>query len=184
MDGDLQLDPEDIPRLVRKMTEGYDLVGGWRQERMDSSLKRKLPSAVLNAVLGLATGVRMRDFNCGFKALSGEVVARINRQGDKRRYLVPLLVGLSGRITEIPVSHHPRPSGRSKYTLSRSLALVLHFLALTAAGLPRHPARGQGRAARLLGKAGSAILGGLPRESDRPLFEIREIVERAATLNP
>lgn len=128
MDGDLQFDPEDIPRLVDTVFDGYDLVGGWRRDRKDATLRRKLPSKVINAVIGWTTGVKLRDYNCGFKAVRSEVVRRVNLQGNQRRYLAPLLVNLSDRVKEIPVSHHPRTLGESKYTLSRSLAMILDFI--------------------------------------------------------
>ncbi len=176
MDGDLQLSPEDIPGLVNKVREGYDLVGGWRIHRMDSSLRRKLPSLLFNQVLSLSTGVRLKDYNCGFKAMDRRVAERVGQRGDDRLYLAPLLVDVADRVTEIPVSHHPRAAGSSKYTLARSMGLILRFLKLRARGAIRSASLSDGPAGRILGTARRTILPAETRAEEVPLFVIREML--------
>jgi len=179
MDGDLQLSPEDIPCLVSKVREGYDLVGGWRVHRRDSSLRRKIPSLVFNLVLSRSTGVKLKDFNCGFKAMNRRLVEDVKRRGDERLYLAPLLVELAERVTEIPVAHGSRPTGKSKYTLMKSLALIFRFLkfSIRGPGLMSGdlPVGVEGRTSQAAhGKRLQTVSG----NSANPLFEIRETLSR------
>ena len=174
MDGDLQLCPEDIPRLVNKVWEGYDLVGGRRIRRMDSSLKRKLPSFLFNLILSGSTGVRLHDFNCGFKAMNQGIAESVGLQGERRRYLAPLLVELADRVTEIPVTHSPRTAGKSKYTPARSLALIMDFLKLTVRGTLRPTVSPAGPLRGSLHFAYKAIIRSGGQGSQSPLFVVRE----------
>ena len=130
MDGDLQNDPADIPRLLEKMQEGYDLVSGWRKDRKDKLLLRKIPSKIANRLICSITKVELHDTGCALKAYRGEVVRRINLYGELHRFL-PALARVEGaRITEIPVRHHPRRFGRSKYGISRTFKVIMDLLSL------------------------------------------------------
>ncbi|OAQ21216.1 glycosyltransferase family 2 protein [Thermosulfurimonas dismutans] len=128
MDADLQNDPEDIPRLLAKLEEGYDVVSGWRKDRKDPFLSRKLPSRIANWLIGKITGVKIHDYGCTLKAYRREVIQGIPIYGELHRF-IPVLVDFRGaRITEIPVKHHPRRFGKSKYGLSRTYRVLLDLL--------------------------------------------------------
>lgn len=125
LDADLQNDPEDIPRLLEKIEEGYDVVSGWRRERRDPFLSRRLPSRVANWLIGRITGVKIHDYGCTLKAYRREVIQGIPIYGELHRF-IPVLTDLRGaRITEIPVRHHPRRFGKSKYGISRTYRVLL-----------------------------------------------------------
>ncbi len=128
MDGDLQNDPSDIPRLIQKLEEGYDVVSGWRRQRRDPLFTRKIPSMIANWIIGRATGVRLHDYGCSLKAYRREVVKNISLYGELHRF-IPVLASFYGaRIAEIPVRHHPRRLGQSKYGLSRTYRVILDLL--------------------------------------------------------
>ncbi len=126
LDADLQDDPVEIPRLLAKLEEGFDLVSGWKQDRKDP-LSKTLASKLFNLTVRAATRVDMRDFNCGFKAAHREVYQSIPLYGELHRYIPVLAQDIGYRVAEIPVVHHPRVSGRSKYGIER---LVRGFLDL------------------------------------------------------
>ncbi len=108
LDGDLQNDPADIPLLVGKLREGYDLVSGWRYKRKDSALQRKLPSRIANRLIGRVTGVRLHDYGCSLKAYRREVLSDMRLYGELHRFL-PVLANIEGaRICEVKVNHRPR----------------------------------------------------------------------------
>jgi glycosyltransferase involved in cell wall biosynthesis len=120
MDADLQDEPAEIPRLLAKLEEGYDLVTGWKQSRQDP-LSKRLPSWVANQVTGLVTGLHLHDMNSGLKACRAECAHELRLYGDLHRY-IPVLAHFNGfRVTEIPVVHHKRPFGRSKFGTGRLL---------------------------------------------------------------
>lgn len=120
MDGDLQNDPADIPGVVAKLDEGYDLVAGYREERKDRFLTRTLPSRVANLFIRSLTGVPIRDNGCSLKAYRRELVEQLGLYSDMHRFIPALAVGTAAaRIAQVPVRHHPRRFGRSKYGLSR-----------------------------------------------------------------
>jgi glycosyltransferase involved in cell wall biosynthesis len=127
MDGDLQNDPTDIPRLLEKLDEGYDVVSGWRKERLDSAVRR-LPSRIANWFIGRVTGVRLHDYGCTLKAYRADVIAETRLYGEMHRFLPALAAQTGARIAEIPVRHHPRMSGRSKYGLRRTFKVLLDLL--------------------------------------------------------
>ena len=130
MDGDLQNDPKDIPNLLAKMEEGYDLVSGWRKNRKDKVLLRKIPSKIANKIIGSVTRVNLHDTGCALKAYRSEVVKRINLYGELHRFL-PALARVEGaRIAEIPVNHHARQFGRSKYGITRTFKVIMDLLSL------------------------------------------------------
>ncbi len=127
MDADLQDDPSEIPQLVAKIEEGFDVVSGWKKKRKDP-LSKTLPSKLFNAVTAFFTGIPIHDFNCGLKAYRHEVIEELDLYGELHRY-VPALAGWKGfRITEIEVTHHARLHGESKYGVSRFLAGFLDLL--------------------------------------------------------
>jgi glycosyltransferase involved in cell wall biosynthesis len=127
MDGDLQNDPDDIGRLLEKIDEGYDVVSGWRRNRQDG-FTRRLPSRLANWLIGRVTGVRLHDYGCTLKAYRAEIVRETRLYGEMHRFLPALAYEAGARITEIPVQHHPRTSGRSKYGIGRTVKVVLDLL--------------------------------------------------------
>lgn len=132
LDGDLQNDPRDIPRLVEKLEEGYDLVTGYRQDRQDKLLTRKVPSWVANRIIRWITGVPIRDNGCSLKAYRAEVLSDLHLYSELHRFIPAVAAATSGaRITEIPVRHHPRRFGESKYGLSRTWRVLLDLLTVT-----------------------------------------------------
>jgi glycosyltransferase involved in cell wall biosynthesis len=128
LDGDLQNDPEDIPRLLAKLDEGYDLVSGWRKKRQDDAVKRLLPSKIANWLIGKVTGVKLHDYGCSLKAYRSELVADMNLYGELHRFLPALAYIEGAKITEIPVNHHARRFGKSKYGLGRTIRVVMDLL--------------------------------------------------------
>ncbi|MFN8222737.1 MAG: glycosyltransferase family 2 protein [Gaiellales bacterium] len=137
IDGDLQDDPAEIPRLLAKLDEGYDLVSGWKASRQDP-LSRRLPSRVFNRVVGAVSGTRLHDMNCGLKAFTAEVADELAIYGELHRF-IPLLAADRGfRIAEIPVHHRPRAHGRSRYGLERYLRGLLDLLTVVFLSRYRH----------------------------------------------
>jgi len=124
MDADLQDDPGEIPNLVAKLDEGYDLVSGWKKVRHDP-ITKTFPSRMWNRMVSLISGIKLHDFNCGLKAYRKEVVKDLRVYGEMHRFL-PVLAKWSGfRVTEIPVKHHPRKYGKTKFGASRFLSGIL-----------------------------------------------------------
>jgi glycosyltransferase involved in cell wall biosynthesis len=137
IDGDLQDDPAEIPRLLVKLEEGFDLVSGWKTHRRDP-LTRRLLSRVFNGVVGWVSGVHLHDMNCGLKAYRAEVVRGLRLYGELHRF-VPVLAHHRGyRIAELPVNHRPREHGRSRYGLERYLRGFLDLLTVSFIGRYRH----------------------------------------------
>lgn len=130
LDADLQNDPADIPALLAKLEEGYDVVSGWRRDRQDRFLDRRLPSIVANWLISMVTGVHLHDYGCSLKAYRRELLADVRLYGELHRFLPALAHGLGARVTEIPVSHSPRHFGRSKYGISRTIKVLLDLLAV------------------------------------------------------
>jgi len=128
MDGDLQNDPDDIPLLLAKLEEGFDVVSGWRKDRQDNALKRNAPSIMANRLISFVSGVRLHDFGCSLKAYRREVVEGVRLYGEMHRFL-PIYAGWHGAaITEVVVRHAARTSGSSKYGLERVLKVVADLL--------------------------------------------------------
>lgn len=128
LDGDLQNDPADILPLVAKLNEGYDLVSGWRRKRQDAALTRLLPSKIANLIIGKVTGVKIRDYGCSLKAYRAELVADMKLYGELHRFLPALAFIEGARVTEVPVRHHARQHGQSKYGLGRTFRVVMDLL--------------------------------------------------------
>lgn len=118
MDGDLQDDPDEIPKFLAKLEEGYDLVSGWKRVRRDPWHK-VLPSRIFNAVMRRATGLRLHDMNCGFKCYRGELARSLRIYGDQHRFIPVFAAHRGFRVAEVEIRHHPRRHGRSKYGVSR-----------------------------------------------------------------
>ncbi len=127
MDGDLQNDPADIPRLLAKLDEGFDVVSGWRKNRQDS-LRRRLPSAIANSLISWISGVRLHDYGCSLKAYRRDVIKTVRLYGEMHRF-VPIYASWQGaRVAELPVMHHARTHGKSKYGLERTVKVVLDMI--------------------------------------------------------
>lgn len=161
MDGDLQDDPQELPRFVAAIQAGDDVVSGWKRTRHDP-LGKTLPSKVFNAITSRASGIPLHDFNCGFKAYRREVFEAVHLYGELHRF-VPVLAHAYGfRIGEIEVTHHPRRFGHSKYGARRFLRGVLDlFTVLTVTRYGRKPGHLFGAGGLLLGTLGIGILAGL-----------------------
>jgi glycosyltransferase involved in cell wall biosynthesis len=130
MDGDLQNNPKDIPTLVRKLDEGYDLCSGWRKERKDPLFSRKIPSWWANKLISMFTGIRLHDYGCTMKAYRREIIEGVRLYGEMHRFL-PIYASWQGaRITEIPILHYPRTSGKSKYGFGRVYKTILDLMVL------------------------------------------------------
>jgi len=128
LDADLQNDPADIPRLLAKLEEGYDVVSGWRVERRDPFLTRRFPSLVANWLISEITGVRLHDYGCSLKAYRREVVKNIRLYGELHRFIPALASWMGVQVTEVPVNHRPRKFGQTKYGLSRTIRVLLDLL--------------------------------------------------------
>ena len=128
MDGDLQNDPADIPRLVAKIHEGFDVVSGWRRDRKDTFISRKIPSLLANALISRQTGVHLHDYGCTLKAYRREVLDGINLYGEMHRFVPALASQFGAKVTELPVNHFPRLHGVSKYGISRTMRVVLDLM--------------------------------------------------------
>ena len=130
IDADLQNDPADIPALLEKMAEGYDVVSGWRVDRQDRFLDRRLPSIMANRLIAWTTGVAIHDNGCSLKAYRREVLVDVRLYGEMHRFLPALAYAAGARVTEIPVRHYPRRFGKAKYGLSRTVKVFLDILAV------------------------------------------------------
>jgi len=128
LDGDLQNDPADIPRLLSKLAEGYDVVSGWRHDRQDGALKRNLPSRVANWLISRISGVPLHDYGCSLKAYRRDVLTGVKLYGEMHRFIPIYASWQGGRVTEITVNHFPRLHGHSKYGLERVVKVVLDLI--------------------------------------------------------
>ena len=130
MDGDLQNDPNDIPLLIAKINEGYDVVSGWRKDRSDKKLTRILPSKIANKLISRISGIYLHDYGCTLKAYRREILNDIKLYGEMHRF-IPIYASWEGaKVTEIPVRHHARIAGYTKYGLSRIPKVVLDILVI------------------------------------------------------
>jgi glycosyltransferase involved in cell wall biosynthesis len=130
MDGDLQNDPEDIKILLDKLAEGYDVVSGWRRDRKDNALRRNLPSRIANDLISLISGLRLHDYGCTLKAYRRSLLSEVRLYGEMHRF-VPIYVNWQGgKVCEIPVRHHKREYGESKYGLNRTTKVLLDLIVI------------------------------------------------------
>jgi len=134
LDADLQNDPADIPKLMDKLAEGYDIVSGWRKDRKDKAATRRLPSQIANWLIGRVTGVRLHDYGCSLKAYRREVLAETKLYGEMHRFIPALASWKGARITELVVNHRPRMAGVSKYGLGRTIKVVLDLITVRFLG--------------------------------------------------
>lgn len=128
LDGDLQNDPAEIPRMIYKLDEGYDLVAGWRKHRRDAFVSRKLPSMIANRLISSITGVVLHDYGCTLKVMKAEVAHSIKLYGEMHRFIPALAAEMGVKIAELPVNHRPRIHGTSKYGISRTFRVILDLL--------------------------------------------------------
>lgn len=128
MDGDLQSDPGDIPHLIAKLEEGYDLVNGWRRDRKDPFFSRRLPSMLANRLIGMATGVKLHDYGCTLKAYRADLAGQLLLYGELHRFIPALASFYGAKIAEVAVNHRPREMGKSKYGISRTYRVLLDLL--------------------------------------------------------
>ncbi len=165
LDGDSQNDPMDIPTLIAKLNEGYDLVNGWRANRQDPFWNRRLPSQLANAMISWATGVKLHDYGCTLKAFRQDAAKNLKLYGEMHRFIPALVSDQGGKVTELAVAHHARQRGNSKYGLARTLWVVLDLLTVkflsSYATRPSHLFGFLGLIATLLG---GVILTGLGLE--------------------
>ena len=130
LDGDLQHAPEDIPALLAKIEEGYDIASGWRKDRVDNALTRKIPSRIANWLMAKASGVNLRDFGTTFKAYRAEVLKDINLYGELHRFIPALASFYGARITEVPIRNTPRLNGDSHYGLGRTFNVLFDIVTI------------------------------------------------------
>lgn len=125
LDADMQNDPADIPLLLEKLDEGYDLVSGWRIERKDNAVTRNFPSMVANGIISRVTGVYLHDYGCTLKAYRRDVLVGFRLYGEMHRFIPVYANSVGAKITELPVRHHPRKYGKTKYGLERTVKVIL-----------------------------------------------------------
>jgi len=128
MDGDGQNDPRDIPKMLAKLEEGYDVCSGWRKDRQDNAIKRNLPSIMANKLISAVSGVQLHDFGCSLKAYRAEIIKGVRLYGEMHRFMPIYAKWHGAKITEIPVNHHARAFGSSKYGLERVLKVLMDLL--------------------------------------------------------
>jgi glycosyltransferase involved in cell wall biosynthesis len=161
-DGDLQNDPADIPRLIERLETGPDIVAGWRKERKDAFVNRRLPSMIANWIISHATGVKLHDYGCSLKAFRSEVVKPMKLYGEMHRFLPAIASEQGVVIEEQVVNHRPRVHGRSNYGISRTIRVVLDLLTVKfLISYSTRPVQIFGLIGILLGTAGVAVLGWL-----------------------
>ena len=155
MDADMQNDPADIPMLLAKLDEGYDLVSGWRKDRKDNRLTRTLPSNIANGLISWVTGVHLHDYGCTLKAYRRDALEGFRLYGEMHRFIPVFAHSIGARITELPVRHHPRKFGVAKYGLERTMKVVLDLVTvkflLSYSNKPMHLFGGSGAFLMLLG---------------------------------
>ncbi len=134
MDSDLQNDAEDIRRLLEKIHEGYDVVSGWRKNRKDKLISRKIPSRIANWIISRVGGVPLHDLGCSLKAYRGEVLRQVKLYGEMHRFIPVHASWVGARITEIPVNHHERKFGQSKYGIKRTFKVLLDLVTVKFMG--------------------------------------------------
>jgi glycosyltransferase involved in cell wall biosynthesis len=158
-DGDLQNDPKDLPGMIERLEAGYDIVCGWRRDRKDPFLNRRLPSIMANWLISRSTGVKLNDYGCSLKVFRAEVVKPLRLYGEMHRFLPALASEMGVRIMEQPVNHRARVHGRSKYGIGRTVRVILDLLTVKfLLSYSRRPLQIFGLIGLLLGGLGALIL--------------------------
>ncbi|SVD52313.1 uncharacterized protein METZ01_LOCUS405167, partial [marine metagenome] len=130
MDADLQNDPSDIPKLLNKLEDGYDVASGWRDKRNDKYFSRILPSKIANWIVSKISGIQLHDYGCTLKAYRKEILEGVKLYGEMHRFIPIYVAWQGGKVTEIPVKHHQRKFGKSKYGLSRTVSVIADLIFL------------------------------------------------------
>jgi glycosyltransferase involved in cell wall biosynthesis len=160
MDGDRQNDPADIPRLLEELERGHDVVSGWRRQRHDPLLTRRIPSRAANWLIGVVTGVALHDYGCTLKAYRRELLEQMSLYGEMHRFIPAQAHWVGARIGEIPVGHRPRTRGSSKYGLGRTYGVLLDLMTVRFLGVHgTKPLRAFGALGCLLGALGAITMG-------------------------
>ncbi len=171
LDGDLQNDPAEIPKMVAKLEEGYDMVAGWRKNRQDRVLSRKIPSRIANWLISKSTKVQLHDYGCTLKVMTSDVAKGIRLYGEMHRFIPALADELGAKIVEMPVNHRARKFGTSKYGISRTVRVVLDLITVKfLLGYSKRPIHLFGLGGMLTGMLGALILGVMTYQ--RFVFEI------------
>jgi glycosyltransferase involved in cell wall biosynthesis len=159
LDGDLQNDPAEIPRMIAKLEEGYDFVAGWRKDRKDKFLSRRLPSMIANWIISIYTRVKLHDYGCSLKAMTGEVAHGIKLYGEMHRFIPALADEMGAKIIEMPVNHRARKFGQTKYGISRTIRVILDLITVKfLLGYSKRPIHLFGSLGLLSGMMGMLIL--------------------------
>lgn len=159
LDGDLQNDPAEIPAMVAKLKEGYDMVAGWRKNRQDKFLSRRLPSMLANWIISRSTKVQLHDYGCTLKVMTGDIARGIRLYGEMHRFIPALADEMGAKITEMPVNHRERRFGKSKYGISRTVRVVLDLLTVKfLLGFSKRPIHLFGPIGLVSGLTGFALL--------------------------
>jgi glycosyltransferase involved in cell wall biosynthesis len=179
LDADLQNDPKDIPAILKKLDEGHDIVSGWRKNRKDKAISRRFPSIVANKIISRLSGVYLHDYGCTLKAYRREVIENIELYGEMHRYIPAVASRMGVSVAEIPVAHHSRKYGKSKYGISRTIRVILDIITIKfLLSYSQRPIQIFGLLGLFSGTVGSAITVYLiimriffnQSLSDRPLF--------------
>jgi glycosyltransferase involved in cell wall biosynthesis len=179
-DGDLQNDPADIPRLAAHIDEGYDIVCGWRKDRKDTFVTRRIPSMIANKVISWATGVDLHDYGCSLKVFRAEVVKPLRLYGEMHRFLPAIASQIGVRIKEVVVNHRARTAGSSKYGLSRTVRVILDLVTVKfLLSYSTRPLQIFGLMGLVTGALGAVIIGYLGYVR---LIALQPIAERAPLL--
>ncbi len=158
LDADLQNDPKDIPKILNKLDEGYDIVRGWRKSRQDKAITRRFPSVVANKMISSLTGVYLHDYGCTLKAYRREIIENIELYGEMHRYIPAIASWMGVKVAEIPVTHHSRRFGKSKYGISRTIRVILDIITIKfLLSYSQRPIQIFGLAGLLSGSAGFVI---------------------------
>lgn len=159
LDGDLQNDPREIPKMIAKLQEGYDLVAGWRKDRKDKLISRKVPSMIANWLISKSTRVQLHDYGCTLKVMTGEVARSIKLYGEMHRFIPALADEVGARIAEVPVNHRERRFGQSKYGISRTIRVILDLITVKfLLGFSKRPIHLFGSIGLIAGFLGSLML--------------------------
>jgi len=130
LDSDLQNDPSDIPDLINKIEEGFDVVSGWRKNRQDTFINRKLPSVIANRIISWISGVKLHDYGCSLKAYKADVLQYVKLYGELHRFIPVCASWYGAKVTEMPVKHHARRFGKSKYGINRTIKVILDLIVI------------------------------------------------------